>query len=127
MTQIGQFKLRDTEFVTEISGRQYPDASIVNELIAVLRPHPRGLRRWSVMRAIRNNRNRLSQNIPQKFEEQIERTFRRFCADTAEAESRACPADVAPFYRPRDTAGEVWAFYPERLAALFGGAPANNA
>lgn len=120
MNQIGHFKFREPEVAVEISGRQYPDAAILNELIAVLRQHPRGLRRWSVMRAIRNNRSRLSQNIPQKFEEQVERTFRRFCADTTEAESRICPADAAPFYRPRETAGEVWALYQDRLAALFG-------
>jgi hypothetical protein len=98
--------------------RRNPDEPILSELIAVLRPHPAGLRRWSVMRALRAHRARLSQDIPQKFEEQVERTFRRFCADVSEANSRVCAAESAPFYRPQGTAGEVWALFPDRVAAL---------
>jgi hypothetical protein len=71
------------------------------------------------MRAIRADRGRNSREIPQKFEEQVERTFRRFCADAAEAPTRACAAEKAPFYRPQGTAGEVWALIPDRVAALF--------
>jgi hypothetical protein len=71
------------------------------------------------MRAIRADRGRNSREIPQKFEEQVERTFRRFCADPAEAPTRACAAENAPFYRPQGTAGEVWALFPDRVAALF--------
>ncbi len=97
---------------------QYPDAPILHEIIAVLRPHPRGLRRWSVMRAIRADRGRNSRDVPQKFEEQIERTFRRFCADATAATSRTCTAEKAPFYRPQGMAGEVWALFPDRVAAL---------
>jgi len=90
--------------------------TLLGELITVLRPHARGLRRWSVMRAMRDNRKRQSRDIPQKFEEDIERIFRRFCAeDTA---TRICPAESAPFYRPRETAGEVWALHPERAEAM---------
>ena len=90
--------------------------TLLGELITVLKPHARGLRRWSVMRAMRDNRKRQSRDIPQKFEEDIERIFRRFCAeDTA---TRVCAAETAPFYRPRETAGEVWALHPERAEAM---------
>ena len=37
-----------------------PYPTIVEELIAALAPHPRGLRRWSVMRVIRKSREALS-------------------------------------------------------------------
>ena len=93
---------------------------LLGELIRVLKPHPRGLRRWSVMRAMRNNRIRQSREIPQKFEDDVERVFRRYCAD--DADMRMCTAESAPFYRPRDTAGEVWALHPERAEALLSAA-----
>jgi hypothetical protein len=86
------------------------------DLVRVLLPHRGGLRRWSVMRAMRNNRIRQSRDIPQKFEDDVERVFRRYCAE--DAENRICSAEIAPFYRPRETAGEVWALHPERAEAL---------
>lgn len=89
---------------------------ILKELIAVLKPHARGLRRWSVMKAMRDNRKRKSREIPQKFEDDIERVFRRFCANTPGTLSAA--NENAPFYRPPETAGEVWAMHPERAEAL---------
>lgn len=89
---------------------------ILNELIDVLKPHPRGLRRWSVMKAMRDNRKRNSRDIPHKFEDDIERVFRRFCADAPRALSAA--NENSPFYRPIETAGEVWAMHPERAEAL---------
>lgn len=89
---------------------------ILNELIAVLKPHARGLRRWSVMKAMRDNRKRNSRDIPHKFEDDIERVFRRFCADTPGTLSAA--NENAPFYRPLETAGEVWAMHLERAEEL---------
>jgi hypothetical protein len=73
---------------------------IVQELVSVLKPHVRGLRRWSVMRAMRENRKRQSQEVPPKFEVEIERVFRRFSS-----------APNATFYRPAETTGEVWALH----------------
>ena len=55
--------------------------AIVEELIAALAPHPKGLRRWSVMRAIRKSREAVSRDIPLKLEADVERTFRRFKPD----------------------------------------------
>ena len=81
-----------------------PDTSIVEELVAVLAPHPGGLRRWSVMNAIRQRRRAASRDIPLKMEAEIERTFRHFCArDTLHSPGTAL------FCRPVEKAGEVWA------------------
>jgi hypothetical protein len=91
---------------------------LLSELISILKPHPRGLRRWSVMRALREKRKLQSHEIPAKFEQDIERVFRRYCVD--EPASRVCGPDEAPFYRPRETAGEVWAVHPARAEALVG-------
>ena len=93
---------------------------ILSELIAVLKPHPRGLRRWSVMRAIRANRNRVSRDIPLKFEADVESIFRKFSADVIDAHARVCEVENAPFYRPANTAGEVWALHSGRAEALLG-------
>jgi hypothetical protein len=80
------------------------DTAIVDELVAVLAAHPGGLRRWSVMNAIRQRRRAAARDIPLKMEADIERIFRLFCTRDA---SRAQPAPL--FCRPGEKAGEVWA------------------
>ena len=99
------------------SQKMRSDRAILIELIKVLTPHPGGLRRWSVMRAIRKERESASRDIPQKFEDEIERTFRRFCADADSAKTRTCAPENEFFYRPKDKAGEVWAVIPARTEA----------
>lgn len=88
----------------------YP--AVLIELAKVLAAHPGGYRRWSVMHAIRVGRERQGQDVPQKLEDEVERTFRRYCADLKKDE--VLPEE-ALFYRPREKAGEVWAAYPERV------------
>jgi hypothetical protein len=84
--------------------------TIVEELIAALAPHPRGLRRWSVMRAIRKSREAVSRDIPLKLESDVERAFRQFCrGDGMRASGKVL------FCRPAEKAGEVWAL--DTLAA----------
>lgn len=83
------------------------------ELIEVLRPHAAGLRRWSVMRAMRSRREARGRSIPLKFEDNIERVFRRLCADPGQAAAES----EAVFYRPQERAGEVWAVHPEQADA----------
>lgn len=93
--------------------RAKPDADCVAELIEVLLANPAGLRRWSVMRAIRTRRETANKQVPQKFEDQIERAFRGLCA----GEQGKSDDGNALFYRPKDKAGEVWAVHPERARA----------
>ncbi len=84
---------------------------IVLELVNTLALHPGGLRRWSVMRAIRNERERASRDVPQKFEADVERIFRRYCAGSEASSGHAL------FYRPQEKAGEVWAVFFDRAEA----------
>jgi hypothetical protein len=97
------------------------DQTIVEELIKALAPYPGGLRRWSVMRAIRSARERMSWDVSLKFEDEIERVFRRYCSNFGDGKPRACSAKDALFHRPVERAGEVWAVYPEKAAAWLGG------
>lgn len=93
--------------------RAKTDPDCVAELIAVLLEQPGGLRRWSVMRAIRTRREKANKPVPQKFEDRIERAFRGFCA----GEQGKSDDASALFYRPKDKAGEVWAVHAERARA----------
>jgi hypothetical protein len=95
--------------------------SVLAELIEVLSPHPGGLRRWSVMRAIRREREQSSREIPQKLEDEVERAFRRLCIDQLDGKTRGCADDTALFYRPQEKAGEVWAVIPGRGEAWLRG------
>ncbi len=96
------------------AGRPRSEREILTDLVRVLAPHPGGLRRWSVMRAIRTDRERAARDVPQKFEADVERAFRRFCTGT---ESGACKPAEALFFRPPEKAGEVWAVMPARAKA----------
>jgi hypothetical protein len=100
------------------SQKMRSDRAILLEIVKVLAPHPGGLRRWSVMRAIRKERESASRDIPQKFEDEIERTFRRYCADSDNGKPRGQAPEDEFFYRPKDKAGEVWAVIAGRAETL---------
>lgn len=91
------------------------------KLIEVLLPHPGGLRRWSVMRAIRSMHEKAALEIPLKLEDEIERVFRRHGGDDSgciEPGSRnQIEASARLFCRPKDRAGEVWAVDPDKARA----------
>jgi hypothetical protein len=89
-----------------------PRPTIVEELVAALAPHPGGLRRWSVMRAIRKSREAVARDIPLKLEADVERAFRQFCRND---DMRASGATL--FYRPAEKAGEVWALDTSSVSA----------
>lgn len=95
--------------------RNGTEGDSLRDLIAVLTPVPKGLRKWSVMRAIRTRRERAGQDIPLKFEADIERAFRRHCA--GDSIHGAAPSTAALFFRPKETAGEVWALNADAARA----------
>jgi hypothetical protein len=97
--------------------RQRYDRTLLNDLIAVLEENPAGLRRWSVMRAMRTRRERAGHEITLKFEDEIERLFREYCVSEPPREN-----ETRPFFKPKEKAGEVWAVDPARLTAFLEGA-----
>ena len=92
------------------------DRTLLLDLIAVLEENPAGLRRWSVMRAMRTRRARAGHEITPKFEDEVERLFREYCAAEPPREN-----ERRPFFRPKEKAGEVWAVDVARLAAFLDG------
>jgi hypothetical protein len=92
------------------------NVTVVTELAKLLLAHPGGLRRWSVMRAMRRAWEGAQQEVSQKFEDEVERNFRYFSADDDCAKYPERGHD-AIFFRPSDKAGEVWAVNLDRVRA----------
>ncbi len=105
---------------TENSQRKPADQSFLPDLIAVLMAHPAGLRRWSVMRAMRLKSEKAGREVSPKFEDDVERVFRRYCqGDAVRAGMSNAPGEL--FHRPKEKAGEVWAVFPDKAQAWLNG------
>ena len=100
--------------------RQNDHECLLADLIAVLRDHPGGLRRWSVMRAMRVRATRSGREDSPKFEDEVERVFRRHCAGDVSRAGTSAPASEL-FHRPGDRPGEVWAVNVARADAWLRG------
>jgi hypothetical protein len=98
--------------VSSRAGKRQIDPATLFDLVKVLAQHPSGLRRWSVMRAIRAERATANREIPQRIEDEVERVFRSRCENFSQ------DTETALFYLPKEKAGEVWAVYPERAVAV---------
>ncbi|HLY06346.1 MAG TPA: hypothetical protein VKR31_11420 [Rhizomicrobium sp.] len=102
----------------------HADRAHLLNLIQVLLPHPGGLRRWTVMRAVRSLHEKAAREIPLKLEDEVEKVFRRHGGDgSAGAGSGSRSADdraARLFTRPKDRAGEVWAVDADMARAWLG-------
>jgi hypothetical protein len=107
-------EIRNEPQTAPVLRRPRTEPSILSELVDVLAPHPGGLRRWSVMRAIRESRNRASRAMSLKFEDEVERVFRGSCSNCGDIKLNP---ETALFYKPEGKAGEVWAVHAERATA----------
>jgi hypothetical protein len=100
----------------------------LDNLVDVLRTNPKGLRRWSVMRALRSRCEVAGREISLKFEDEVERVFMEFCIRDYPANGHGNAAgprlEDALFYRPKERAGEIWAIRPEIAGAMWPNEPA---
>lgn len=105
------------------SRRASLEHAYLRDLIEVLLAHPHGLRRWSVMQAIRARRKRSGGDVSLKLEDEVERLFRGLCAESGSATHWDAnrESDAALFYRPHERAGEVWAVNAARASAWLAG------
>jgi hypothetical protein len=99
------------------------DNPLLADLIAVLLANPAGLRRWSVMRAMRTRAEKANREVSPKFEDDVERVFRRHC--TGDSVRASAGGDLVElFHRPKEKAGEVWAAIPQAAKAWLDGSGA---
>ncbi|GAA0573267.1 hypothetical protein GCM10008942_22460 [Rhizomicrobium electricum] len=67
------------------------------------------------MRAMRKVWGKNDREIGQKFEDEVERSFRHFSDEADRTKLQQAVSEDALFFRPRDKAGEVWAAHPDRV------------
>lgn len=104
------------------TGKRQIDPRTLFDLVYVLAQHPSGLRRWSVMRAIRTERIRTNRIIPHRIEDEVERVFRSRCNDF-QSKAKNKTAEIPLFYLQKEKPGEVWAVYPARVRMVLNETP----
>ncbi len=109
----------DRAFADATPSRMRADQTVLLDLIAVLTANKAGLRRWSVMRQMRLRAEKANREVTPKFEDDVERTFRKFCE--GDAVRNGANDATALFFRPKEKAGEVWAIYAEKAEAWLNG------
>ena len=107
----------EREPVSVAEKRFEEDRLYLLELIRVLSRHPAGLRRWSIMRTIRKNREAAGLPIHQRMEDAVERVFRNHSADSEHLKNRHRAPATALFHWPQGKRGGIWAVYPDRAEA----------
>jgi hypothetical protein len=96
------------------------DQALLEDLVTVLLANPGGLRRWTLMRAMRRLSEKANREITPKFEDDVERTFRHHC-DGDSVRTALTEALPVLFYRPKESVGEVWSVYPDKARDFTGG------
>ena len=105
----GFHEARAARHGTHGMSRDQARKSCLEDLVELLRAHPRGLRRWSVMREMRQRREKAGHEINLKFENEVEWIFNQHCSGNSRPGGEA--RDL--FYRPKERSGDVWAANPE--------------
>jgi hypothetical protein len=100
-----------------LAGRYRLDPALLEDLVTVLLAHPGGLRRWTLMRAMRSLSEKANREITPRFEDDVERTFRHHCEGDSIRSSLSGDIPVI-FFRPTDSVGEVWSVYADRVRSL---------
>ena len=106
---------QEMDFATD--RRNSTDHLYLLDLVKVLRPHPAGLRRWSVMRRIRACREAAGLPIAQRMEDEVERAFRNHCADSEKSRRHDTAPHTALFHWPQGKLAGVWGVHTDRADA----------
>lgn len=86
----------------------------VLDLIRVLHPHERGLRRTIVCDIVRNNRRRRGHAMPDRVEETIQSAFQRHCVHSQVFRKTKTPSEEGIFHWPNGAGAGVWAVYRDK-------------
>ena len=98
------------EYETKEADRQRRrDNPYVLDLIRVLIPHPRGLRRPLVLDLLHRSRRERSLPIPTEFDATVQSAFQQHCADSAVFKKKGKPQLEALFCWPDGKGAGKWA------------------
>lgn len=89
----------------------------VRDLIEVLMPHPRGLRRPLVLHSLEQKRKQASLPIPEKFEQSVQSAYNQHRVDSLVFTKRKAPESDGIFYSTQGKGSGYWAVYLDRATA----------